>query len=76
MLDYANRPWNGIKNAYTTGRGKVCVRARAEIEEDSKGRFHIIVTEIPYQVNKAALVENIAKLVQLKTIEGISDLRD
>ena len=66
----------GIKNAYTTGRGKVCVRARAEIEEDSKGRFHIIVTEIPYQVNKAALVENIAKLVQLKTIEGISDLRD
>lgn len=66
----------GIKNAYTTGRGKVCVRARAEIEEDSKGRFHIIVTEIPYQVNKASLVENIAKLVQLKTIEGISDLRD
>ncbi len=66
----------GIKNAYTTGRGKVCVRARAKIEEDSKGRFHIIVTEIPYQVNKAALVENIAKLVQLKTIEGISDLRD
>ena len=66
----------GIKNAYTTGRGKVYVRARAEIEEDSKGRFHIIVTEIPYQVNKAALVENIAKLVQLKTIEGISDLRD
>lgn len=67
---------DGIKNAYTTGRGKVCVRARAEIEEDSKGRYHIIVTEIPYQVNKAALVENIAKLVQLKTIEGISDLRD
>lgn len=66
----------GIKNAYTTGRGKVCVRARAEIEEDAKGRYHIIVTEIPYQVNKAALVENIAKLVGLKTIEGISDLRD
>ncbi|MDD3303384.1 MAG: DNA gyrase subunit A [Clostridia bacterium] len=66
----------GIRNAYTTGRGKVCVRARAEIEEDNKGRFHIIVTEIPYQVNKAALVENIAKLVQLKVIEGISDLRD
>jgi DNA gyrase subunit A len=66
----------GIKDAYTTGRGKVCVRAKAEIEEDNKGRFKIIVTEIPYQVNKAALVENIAKLVQLKTIEGISDLRD
>lgn len=66
----------GIKNAYTTGRGKVCVRARAEIEEDAKGRYHIIVTEIPFQVNKAALVENIAKLVGLKVIEGISDLRD
>lgn len=66
----------GIKNAYTTGRGRVCVRAKAEIEEDNRGRYRIIVTEIPYQVNKAALVENIAKLVQLKTIEGISDLRD
>ncbi len=66
----------GIKNAYTTGRGKVCVRAKAEIEEDNRGRYKIIVTEIPYQVNKSALVENIAKLVQLKTIEGISDLRD
>jgi DNA gyrase subunit A len=67
---------DGIKDAYLTGRGKVCLRARAEIEEDEKGRFKIIVTEIPYQVNKAALIENIAKLVQLKTIEGISDLRD
>lgn len=66
----------GIKSAYTTGRGKVCVRARAEIEEDAKGRYHIIVTEIPFQVNKSALVENIAKLVGLKVIEGISDLRD
>lgn len=66
----------GIKNAYTTGKGKVCVRAKAEIEEDNRGRYKIIVTEIPYQVNKAALVENIAKLVQIKTIEGISDLRD
>lgn len=66
----------GIKSAYTTGRGKVCVRAKAEIEEDNRGRYKIIVTEIPYQVNKAALVENIAKLVQDKTIEGISDLRD
>ena len=67
---------DGIKDAYTTGRGKVCLRAKAEIEEDNRGRFKIIVTEIPYQVNKAALVENIAKLVQAKTIEGISDLRD
>lgn len=66
----------GIKDGYTTGRGKVCVRARAEIEEDSKGRYKIIVTEIPYQVNKAALIQNIARLVGLKTIEGISDLRD
>ena len=66
----------GIKEAYTTGRGKVCLRAKAEIEEDNRGRFRIIVTEIPYQVNKAALVESIAKLVQSKTIEGISDLRD
>ncbi|MEG1008398.1 MAG: DNA gyrase subunit A [Clostridia bacterium] len=67
---------DGIKNGYNTGRGKAVVRARAEIEEDAKGRFKIIVTEIPYQVNKAALVENIARLVGLKTIEGISDLRD
>ena len=67
---------DGIKNAYTTGKGKVCLRAKAEIEEDNRGRYKIIVTEIPYQVNKSALVENIAKLVQLKTIEGISDLRD
>ena len=66
----------GIKEAYTTGRGKVCLRAKAEIEEDSRGRYKIIVTEIPYQVNKAALIQNIAKLVQVKTIEGISDLRD
>lgn len=66
----------GIKEAYTTGRGKVCLRAKAEIEEDNRGRYKIIVTEIPYQVNKAALIQNIAKLVQAKTIEGISDLRD
>ena len=66
----------GIKDAYTTGRGKICLRAKAEIEEDNRGRFRIIVTEIPFQVNKSALVENIAKLVGLKVIEGISDLRD
>ena len=67
---------DGIKDAYTTGRGRVCLRARAEIEEDNRGRYRIIVTEIPFQVNKSALVENIAKLVGLKVIEGISDLRD
>ena len=66
----------GIKDAYTTGRGKVILRSKAEIEEDNRGRFKIVVTEIPYQVNKSALVENIAKLVQAKTLEGISDLRD
>ncbi|MCX8075197.1 MAG: DNA gyrase subunit A [Clostridia bacterium] len=66
----------GIKNAYKTGRGKVCLRGKAEIEEDNKGRYKIIISEIPYQVNKAALVEYIAKLVHEKTIEGISDLRD
>src|SRR5574344_2050653 len=66
----------GIKDAYTTGRGKLCVRSKAEIEEDSKGRFKIIVTEIPYQVNKAQMIKDIAKQVQDKVIEGISDLRD
>ncbi|MEG0073770.1 MAG: DNA gyrase subunit A [Clostridia bacterium] len=66
----------GAKSAYTTGRGKVCLRGKAEIEEDHRGRYRIIVSEIPYQVNKATLVQNIAKLVQEKTIEGISDLRD
>ncbi len=66
----------GIKDAYTTGRGKVCVRSRAEIEEDTRGRFKIVVTEIPYQVNKSAMIENMAKLVQTKVIEGISDIRD
>jgi DNA gyrase subunit A len=66
----------GAKDGYRTGRGKVCLRAKTEIEEDAKGRFKIIVHEIPYQVNKAALIINIAKLVQDKVIEGISDLRD
>ena len=66
----------GIRDAYTTGRGKVILRSKAEIEEDNRGRFKIVVTEIPYQVNKSALVESIAKLVQAKTLEGISDLRD
>ena len=67
---------DGFKNAYTTGRGKVCLRAKCEIEEDQKGRYHIIVTEIPYKVNKAALVTAIAKLVNDKVIDGISDIHD
>ena len=66
---------NGIREAYETGRGKVIVRAKAEIEEE-KGRNKIIVTELPYQVNKAKLIENIANLVKDKKIEGISDIRD
>ena len=65
-----------IAEAYRTGRGKVKVRSRAEIEELPKGKQQIIVTEIPYQVNKAKLVERIAELVKEKRIEGISDLRD
>ena len=66
----------GIKAAYKTGRGKVILRAKAEIEEDAKGRFHIIVSEIPYKVNKAAMLANIAKLINDKVIEGISDLHE
>ena len=65
-----------ISEAYRTGRGKVKVRARAVIEELPKGKQQIVVTEIPYQVNKAKLVERIAELVKDKKIEGISDLRD
>ena len=65
----------GIRAAYETGRGKIVVRAKAEIEEEN-GRNKIIVTEIPYQVNKAKLIENIADLVKDKKITGISDLRD
>ncbi|TET38697.1 MAG: DNA gyrase subunit A [Dehalococcoidia bacterium] len=66
----------GIKNAYTTGRGKIVVRARADIEEMAKGRSQIVVTELPYQANKAALVERIAELAKGKRIEGIAELRD
>ncbi len=66
----------GIASAYRTGRGKIVVRARAEIEQYAANRSRIIVTEIPYQVNKARLVERIAELVHEKRIEGISDLRD
>ena len=66
----------GITQAYNTGRGRICVRAKAEIEEFKAGRQRIIVTQIPYQVNKAALIEHIAELVQDKHLEGISDIRD
>ena len=66
----------GIASAYRTGRGKIVVRAKAEIERYAKDRSRIVVTEIPYQVNKARLVENIAQLHRDKKIEGISDLRD
>lgn len=65
-----------LKQAYTTGRGGVVVRARTEIVESKNGAFQILVTEIPYQVNKANVLEKIAELVQTKKIEGIKDLRD
>lgn len=67
---------NSAKEAYRTGQGKVIVRAVTEIEETSRGRQQIIVTEIPYQVNKARLIEKIADLVKDKKIEGISEIRD
>lgn len=66
----------GIEEAYKTGRGKIYIRAKADIETDDKGRESIIVHEIPYQVNKARLIEKIAELVKEKKIEGISGLRD
>lgn len=66
----------GIKEAYKTGRGKIIVRAEAEIEEMANNKQRIIVTSLPYQVNKARLIENISKLVREKRIEGISELRD
>ena len=68
--------WESIREAYITGKGRIVQRAVAEIEEDKKGRFHIIITEIPYQVNKAKLVSKIADLVRKKKVDGISDLRD
>lgn len=67
---------SGIRQAYTTGRGVVKVRAKAHVEPMPKNKNRIVVTEIPYQVNKAKLIENIAHLVQDKTLEGITDLRD
>ena len=67
---------SGIRAAYATGRGKITLRGRAETEEKKNGRFQIIVTEIPYMVNKARLIESIAELIRDKRIEGISDLND
>ncbi|MCI5080383.1 MAG: DNA gyrase subunit A, partial [Saprospiraceae bacterium] len=68
--------YNGVKEAFETGRGRVVVRGKASIETTNSGRETIIVSEIPYQVNKANLVAKIAELVQDKKIEGISDIRD
>jgi len=67
---------SGIAEAYATGRGRIYVRARSEIETDDNGKQRIIVTELPYQVNKARLLEKIAELVKDKKIEGITELRD
>lgn len=66
----------GIKRAYKTGRGRVILRSKAEIEEMKNGKSRIIVTEIPYQVNKSKMIEGIAELVKNKRLEGITDLRD
>jgi len=65
-----------IRQAYHTGRGSIVMRGRAAVEELAKGREAIVITEVPYQVNKARMIERIAEVVQEKTIEGISDLRD
>jgi DNA gyrase subunit A len=67
---------SGIRSAYATGRGSIIMRSKVEVEEIRKDREALIVTEIPYQVNKATLIEKIAELVREKRVEGISDLRD
>ncbi len=67
---------DGIKSAYTTGHGKIVIRAKAHIEEMAKERYRIVVTELPYQTNKAALVERIATLTKSRKLEGIAELRD
>lgn len=66
----------GIKEAYTNGKGKITLRARASIEKQKQGKDSIVITEIPYQTNKAAIIESVANLVEEKKIEGISDIRD
>ena len=67
---------NGIDEAYRTGRGRIYMRARAHFENEDTDKTHIVVTELPYQVNKARLLMNISELVKTKRLEGISDLRD
>ena len=66
----------GIVQAYRTGRGKIYVRAKADVETDKSGRDRIVITEIPYQLNKARLIEKIAELVKEKRIDGITEMRD
>ena len=66
----------GIKDAYTTGRGRIRVRAKSQIEQMSNGKTRILITELPYQVNKSRLIEKIARLVREKRVDGITDLRD
>jgi DNA gyrase subunit A len=68
--------YQGVRSAFETGRGRIVLRAKAEIEETKSGREQIIVTEIPYQVNKASMIEKTAQLINEKKIEGISDIRD
>jgi DNA gyrase subunit A len=68
--------YDGVREAYETGRGRIVVRAEAKIEEDGNGRETIIVTSIPYQVNKAEMIRKTADLVEEKKIEGITDIRD
>ena len=68
--------YEGVRNAYTTGRGKVLVRAKANVEVNKQGKESIVITELPYQVSKAGLIEKIADLVKAKTLEDISDIRD
>ena len=68
--------WAEIKNVYTTGRGRILIRGKAEIEDIGQGKSAIIITELPYQVNKALLVARIAELAKEKKVDGISDLRD
>ncbi len=67
---------DGIKSAYTTGRGTIIMQGKTEIERTDSGRTHILITELPYQVNKAKLVERIAEMIREKSLDGISDLRD
>jgi DNA gyrase subunit A len=68
--------WSGVRDAYTTGRGRLKVHAKAHIETLKGGKEIIVITEIPYQVNKSTLIDSIVRLVQNRKIEGISDLRD